>query len=68
MTISFTHLLKAAVTMLTLGMFAIAVAAPVTLDNGVLVEKSAYAKNGADDGTADEGHDNADDEPDTGED
>jgi len=49
MTINFTHLLKAALAMLTLGLFAITVAAPVTLDGGLPVQKVAYAKKGADD-------------------
>jgi len=50
MTINTTRLLKAVFAALTLGLFAIAVAAPVTLDHGMLVQKSAFAKHGADDG------------------
>ncbi len=71
-----TDLLKAVIAALALGVFAIAVAAPVTLDAGMLVEKSAYAKNGADDapdaadddGTPDQGGGNDDDAADAGDD
>ena len=67
MTINFTHLLKAGLAMLTLGLFALTVAAPVTLDGGLPVQKAAYAKNGADDGpdaADDNGGHGADDAPD----
>lgn len=76
MTIDTTRILKAALAALTLGIFAIAVAAPVTLDGGKFVEKSAYAAKGkgsegtgeanndADDGTPDQGGGNDDDAPD----
>jgi len=66
MTINFTHFLKAALAALTLGLFAITVAAPVSLDHGVLIQKVAYAKHGADDGAGpdDNGGNGADDGPD----
>lgn len=76
MIIDTTRILKAALTGLTLGIFALTLAAPVTLDSGKLVTKSAYAAKGsgkdgsggnnndADDGTPDQGGGNEDDAPD----
>lgn len=69
MTIYSSHLLKSAFTILTLGMFAIAIAAPITMDGGIPVQKAAYAKNGADDGPDvddDHGGHGNDDAPDGG--
>lgn len=71
MTIDTTRLLKAALATLMLGVFAIAVAAPVTLNNGLPAQKAAYAKNGADDGPDagdDHGGRGGDDGPDAADD
>lgn len=48
-----TKFLKTLLAASTLGLFALAVAAPVTIDAGSLAVKSALAKNGADDGADD---------------
>lgn len=77
-----TKTLKSLLAALTVALFALAVAAPVTIDAGSLTVKSAFAKNGADDGaddgdnsgrdgggddgTADQGGDNDDDGDDDG--
>ena len=76
MTNNTTYLFKAAFALMTLGIFAFIVSAPLTLNNGVLAEKAAYAAKGkgsegtgeanddTDDGTADQGGGNDDDGPD----
>lgn len=69
MTIDSSRLLKSAFTILTLGMFAIAIAAPITMEGGIPVQKAAYAKKGADDGRDakdDHGGHGTDDAPDDG--
>ena len=67
--IDFNRLLKSALGISTLGMFAAVVAIPVTMDHGLLIQKAAYAKNGADDGRDakdDHGGHGTDDAPDGG--
>lgn len=78
MTTSDTKFLKSLFAALMIGLFAFAVAAPVTIDTGSLTVKSAFAAkgsgkdgngggggtDGADDGTADQGGGNDDDAPD----
>lgn len=76
MTLDATKLFKALFAALMVGLFALAVSAPVTVDSGSLTMKSAFAakgsgkdgngggNDGADDGTADQGGGNNDDAPD----
>lgn len=64
-----TKLFKPLFAALIVGLFALAIAAPATVDTGSVTMKSAFAakgsgKDGADDGTADQGGGNNDDAPD----